>query len=72
MPLELVYSLALIKKCAAKVNSSHGVYNKNTKKLSKPKADAIIKAVDGILTGHLDEHFPLYVWQTGSGTQSNM
>ncbi|MDN5869010.1 MAG: class II fumarate hydratase [Candidatus Nitrosocosmicus sp.] len=48
------------------------MYNKNTKKLSMSKADAIIKAVDDILTGHLDEHFPLYVWQTGSGTQSNM
>lgn len=72
MPLEIVYSLALIKKCAARVRSSRHEYDKNTKKLSKPKADAIIKAVDDILCGNLDEHFPLYVWQTGSGTQSNM
>ncbi|HET6591101.1 MAG TPA: class II fumarate hydratase [Candidatus Nitrosocosmicus sp.] len=71
MPVEIMHSLALIKKCAAKINSSYSAH-KNSKKLSKQKAGAIIKAANDILNGNLDEHFPLYVWQTGSGTQSNM
>ena len=65
MPLELVRSLALLKKSAAAVNRDLG-------KLSADKAAAIIQAADEIIEGRWDEHFPLVVWQTGSGTQSNM
>jgi len=65
MPLELVHALALLKKSAAAVNRDLG-------KLSADKAAAIIQAADEIMTGKWDEHFPLVVWQTGSGTQSNM
>jgi hypothetical protein len=72
MPLEVVHALALVKKCAAIVNSSHMNMENNRKLLSKEKADNIIKVVDEILSGKLDENFPLYVWQTGSGTQTNM
>ncbi len=72
MPLEVVHALALVKKCAAIVNSSHMNIEDNHKLLSKEKADNIIKAADEILSGKLDENFPLYVWQTGSGTQTNM
>ncbi len=72
MPLEVVYALALVKKCAAIINSSHMKIDDNHKLLSKEKADNIIKAADEILSGKLDENFPLYVWQTGSGTQTNM
>jgi fumarate hydratase class II len=65
MPYEVIYGLAIIKKCAAIVNASYG-------KISKEKADLIINAADEIISGKLDEHFPLTVWQSGSGTQSNM
>lgn len=65
MPVQLIYALAIIKKCAASVNKELG-------KLDNEKADAIIETVNEILSGKLDEHFPLVVWQTGSGTQTNM
>ncbi|TDM07455.1 class II fumarate hydratase [Macrococcus lamae] len=65
MPLEVVYGFAHLKKAAAIVNKDLG-------KLSEAKSDAIVKACDDVLAGKLDEHFPLVVWQTGSGTQSNM
>lgn len=65
MPIEVVYGFAHLKKAAAVVNKELG-------KLSEAKADAIVKACDDVLSGQLDEHFPLVVWQTGSGTQSNM
>ncbi|MFJ5715056.1 class II fumarate hydratase [Neobacillus sp. NPDC093127] len=65
MPLELIYGLTLIKKSAAIVNQQLG-------KLSEFKMEAIKKVSDEILNGDFDEHFPLAVWQTGSGTQSNM
>jgi fumarate hydratase class II len=65
MPLEVIYGLALIKKAAAIVNHELG-------KLSEAKMNAIKKVCDDILNGAYDEHFPLAVWQTGSGTQSNM
>jgi fumarate hydratase class II len=65
MPLELIYGLTLIKKSAAIVNQQLG-------KLSELKMKAIKKVSDEILNGDFDEHFPLAVWQTGSGTQSNM
>ncbi|PFP30358.1 fumarate hydratase, class II [Bacillus sp. AFS073361] len=65
MPLELICGLVFIKKAAAKVNFQLG-------KLSENKMKAIQKVCDSILAGDMDEHFPLVVWQTGSGTQSNM
>ena len=70
MPLEIIHSLALIKKCAAIVNSS-SLIPKN-RRLSKDKAELIVITSDEIISGKLDDHFPLSVWQTGSGTQSNM
>jgi fumarate hydratase class II len=70
MPIEIIHSLALIKKCAAIVNSS-SLLPKN-RRLSKDKAGLIVNAATEIISGRLDDHFPLFVWQTGSGTQSNM
>jgi Lyase len=54
-----------VKKAAALVNAAAG-------RLPQWKADAIVRAADEAIAGKLDDHFPLYVWQTGSGTQSNM
>lgn len=65
MPLELIYGLTYIKKAAASVNFELG-------KLSEIKMKAIQTVCDDILNGNYDKHFPLAVWQTGSGTQSNM
>src|SRR5690625_1137635 len=65
MPKEIIKAFAIIKKSAAKVNSDLGL-------LDVKKYEAIAYAADQILAGNLDEHFPLVVWQTGSGTQSNM
>jgi fumarate hydratase class II len=65
MPPELVAALAEVKRAAAAVNRSIG-------KLDRDKADAIIKAADEVLEGKHAGEFPLAVWQTGSGTQSNM
>jgi fumarate hydratase, class II len=65
MPMEVVRALALLKKAAAMVNADLGV-------LDRRLADLIVAAADEILDGTLDEHFPLFVWQTGSGTQTNM
>ncbi|MFZ3181094.1 MAG: class II fumarate hydratase, partial [Methylocystis silviterrae] len=65
MPIEIVHALARIKLAAAKVNAGKG--------LLEPKiADAIVAAAREVIAGKLDEHFPLVVWQTGSGTQTNM
>jgi fumarate hydratase class II len=65
MPLEVVHALALVKKVAATVNREQG-------RLDASVADLIVAAADEILSGALDDHFPLFVWQTGSGTQTNM
>ncbi len=65
MPLEIVYGFAYLKKAAAFTNAKLGV-------LSKEKRDLIALVCDEILTGKLDDQFPLVIWQTGSGTQSNM
>ncbi len=65
MPIEVIHALALIKKAAAMANAELGV-------LSKAKRDLICSAADEVLAGLLDLHFPLLVWQTGSGTQTNM
>ena len=61
----LIKSIAIIKKSAAAVH-------KNEKQIDSKIANAIIKASDDVIKGKLDEHFPLKVWQTGSGTQTNM
>ncbi|HLL54763.1 MAG TPA: class II fumarate hydratase [Myxococcaceae bacterium] len=65
MPRELIRALVLVKKSAAIVNMENG-------QLPKEKGQAIVKAADEALEGKLDGEFPLSVWQTGSGTQSNM
>src|SRR5256886_7038924 len=65
MPVEVVRAFGILKKACALVNLELG-------KLPKDKADLIVRAADGVIQGKLDDHFPLYVWQTGSGTQSNM
>src|SRR3954469_6944068 len=65
MPIEIVRALGLIKRAAAEVNRDLG-------SLDRKRAAAIIKAAQDIADGRLDAHFPLLVWQTGSGTQSNM
>ena len=65
MPIELIQALALIKKCCAQVNAEQG-------RLDNKKTKWIEQAAQEIQKGLLDEHFPLSVWQTGSGTQSNM
>lgn len=65
MPREIVKSLAIVKKASALVNSELGLLDKN-------KASLIEKVADEIISGKLDDHFPLVVWQTGSGTQTNM
>ena len=61
----VIKSIAIIKKAAALVNAKNNILDK---KISK----AIIKASDEVIAGKLNEHFPLKVWQTGSGTQTNM
>ena len=65
MPKEIIYAFAYLKKGAALANKDAGV-------LSAEKCDLIVRVCDEILAGHLDEAFPLVVWQTGSGTQTNM
>ena len=65
MPPEVVRALALVKRAAAEANLSLGLIN-------AAKAGAIMTAADEVLAGKLDAEFPLSVWQTGSGTQSNM
>jgi fumarate hydratase class II len=65
MPKEIIYAFAYLKKAAAMANHELGV-------LEADKKDLIAKVCDEILTGSLDAEFPLVIWQTGSGTQSNM
>jgi fumarate hydratase class II len=65
MPIEIVRALGLIKRAAAEVNRDLG-------SLDRRRAKAIIAVAQDIADGKLDEHFPLLVWQTGSGTQTNM
>ncbi len=65
MPPELIRALGILKKAAAITNEELG-------KLSKEKAELIIKAADEVINGELYDHFPLKIWQTGSGTQTNM
>ena len=65
MPKEVYHAYGVVKKACALVNAAEG-------RLPQWKADAIVRAADETIEGKLDEHYPLYVWQTGSGTQSNM
>ncbi len=65
MPKAVYHAYGVVKKACALVNEAEG-------RLPKWKADAIVRAADETIAGHLDDHYPLYVWQTGSGTQSNM
>jgi len=64
-PREMIRALGILKKACAVVNQELGL-------LPTEKAEAIIRAADEVIEGRLDEHFPLMVWQTGSGTQTNM
>ncbi|WP_337873229.1 class II fumarate hydratase [Ignavibacterium sp.] len=64
-PREMIRALGILKKAAAITNKELGI-------LPEEKADLIIKAAEEVIDGKLDEHFPLVVWQTGSGTQTNM
>lgn len=65
MPIEIIYAYAIVKKATAVTNFEAGV-------LSKEKMELIAQVCDEILSGKLNEEFPLVVWQTGSGTQTNM
>jgi fumarate hydratase class II len=64
MPIEIVHALAIVKQAAARVNRKHGLDGK--------LADAIEQAAGAVVAGQYDNQFPLVIWQTGSGTQSNM
>ena len=65
LPRPLIYAMALVKKAAALTNAGLG-------RIQQEQADLIVRAADDVLGGKLDGQFPLVVWQTGSGTQSNM
>lgn len=67
MPREMIRALGILKKAAALVN-----HELKPDKMTKEKLDLIVQAADEVIAGRLDEHFPLRVWQTGSGTQTNM
>ena len=64
-PREMIKALGVLKKCAAMTNQNLGL-------LDAKKTELIVKAADEVIQGKLDAHFPLVVWQTGSGTQTNM
>ena len=64
-PRALIRAFGLLKKAAAITNSDLG-------QLDRKLTDLIVQAADEVIDGKLDDHFPLYVWQTGSGTQTNM
>ena len=65
MPIPLIHALGIVKRAAAEVNHALGL-------LDARRMRAIVKAADEVIKGKLDDHFPLVVWQTGSGTQTNM
>ncbi len=64
-PREMIWAFGMVKRACAEVNRALG-------KLDDKRAHAIVAAADEVIAGKLDDHFPLVVWQTGSGTQSNM
>jgi fumarate hydratase class II len=65
MPVEVIRAMGVLKKAAALANTEAG-------NLDRAVADLIVAAADEVIAGTLDDHFPLFVWQTGSGTQTNM
>ncbi|HXB97343.1 MAG TPA: lyase family protein, partial [bacterium] len=65
LPREMIWAFGVLKKAAALANAELGL-------LADAKATLIVRAADEVMDGKLDAHFPLVVWQTGSGTQSNM
>lgn len=65
MPLEIIYALALVKKAAAAANADLGA-------IDREKANIIMQSCDEIIDGEYNDQFPLYIWQSGSGTQTNM
>ncbi len=65
MPREMIRALGIVKKAAALANAELGA-------LDEVRAGLIVRAADEVIAGELDDHFPLSVWQTGSGTQTNM
>ncbi len=65
MPIEIIHAFGILKKAAALTNNELGL-------LPDDLTGLIVKAADEVIAGKLDDHFPLVVWQTGSGTQSNM
>src|SRR3954469_7175265 len=65
MPISLVHALGIVKLAAAQSNQELGL-------LDRRRADAIVRAAREVIDGKLDDHFPLVIWQTGSGTQTNM
>lgn len=65
MPIEVCHAYGIVKKAAAQVNAADG-------RMPQWKADAISHVADEVIAGRLDSEFPLFVWQTGSGTQTNM
>ena len=67
MPREIIHAFGLLKKAAARAN-----HTLRPEKMTDRKLDVICKAADEVISGQLNSHFPLVVWQTGSGTQSNM
>lgn len=67
MPAEIIHAFGILKKAAARANAAL-----KPEKMTRKKLEAIEKACDDVISGELDDHFPLVVWQTGSGTQSNM
>ena len=67
MPREIIHAFGILKKAAAQANAEL-----RSEKMTAKKLDAIEKACNEIISGNLNDNFPLVVWQTGSGTQSNM
>ena len=67
MPREIIHAFGILKKAAAQANAQL-----RPEKMTEKKRDAICQAADEVIRGELCDHFPLVVWQTGSGTQSNM
>ena len=67
MPREIIHAFGILKKAAAQANAQL-----RPEKMTEKKRDAICQAADEVIHGELSDHFPLVVWQTGSGTQSNM
>src|SRR5580698_2566758 len=65
MPIPLIHALGTVKLAAAQTNLELGL-------LDRRRASAIVRAAQEVIDGKLDDHFPLVVWQTGSGTQTNM